>query len=335
MSRTANDQPPEGAAILGVGLVLPDPTPALLPSAASPLLALGPAHVCGDLPLVSVLPARAQRRLGRAQRLALGAAQQALDACPQPPGPPEEVAVIVGTGLGCLGETAGFLENMVQQDEREPMPARFINSVHNAPAAQISIAFGFRGENLTFTHESISFELALWQALALLRAGRTRYALVVGVDEISPYTITALRERTTLGEGAAALLLGPAREGLPRLLAVRARPLAERRPDPSAEADFVRGALLAAGRAPEDVDLILCGSSADGVLGIQRGTFGRLCGEFCTAPAVGFALAARGVREGRVPDGVLLDGALDRPLSSVAVYHLHEAGYQSIGLIAR
>jgi hypothetical protein len=42
-------------------------------------------------------------------------------------------------------EGRGRPENLISKDEREPMPARFPNSVHNAAAAQVAIDLGARG----------------------------------------------------------------------------------------------------------------------------------------------------------------------------------------------
>ena len=54
----------------------------------------------------------------------------------------------VGTSVGAVGETAGFLENLIQGEGEHPKPTKFINSVHNAMATQIAIQFGFTGENI-------------------------------------------------------------------------------------------------------------------------------------------------------------------------------------------
>ena len=145
------------AVVLGVGLVLPEPRPVMLPAVKG---APVPGYRCSELPDAGPVPARTLRRLGRTQRLALGAAHGAMKDCGGVPDP-ESVAVSLGTGLGTLDETAAFLENLVEREEREPRPARFINSVHNAAAARAAMALGFRGENDTFVHECISFELAL------------------------------------------------------------------------------------------------------------------------------------------------------------------------------
>ena len=358
-----------GAAVLGIGLVLPEPRPTSLQPTVSDLLASGPACACSELPAVSAVPARALRRLGRAQRLALGAAQRALDDFGAARGPAESAAVLVGTGLGCLGETAAFLENMVEREEREPRPASFVNSVHNSPAAQISIAFGLRGENHTFTHGQISFELALWKALALLSSGRAELVLLVGVDELSAYVVTAGQEYgwwrrddaplapmagqgqpgTLPGEGAGALVLGRPAAGLPRVVASHVRPLAGRGVDdvsPADEARFIRGALASWGRAPDDVDLFLLGANGSArldaaygavadALGRPCGVYKQSCGEFCSAPAVGVALAARAAREGRVPDEIRLAAgeAVGGAAATIVIYHLHESGYHSVCLV--
>ncbi len=364
------------AAVLGVGLVLPEPQPTMLPAVKG---APVPGYACSELPDAGPVPARALRRLGRTQRLALGAAHRAMEDCGGVPDP-ESVAVSLGTGLGTLDETAAFLENLVEGEEREPKPARFINSVHNAAAAQTAMAFGFRGENDTFVHESISFELALWQGCRLIETGRSRHVLAIGADELNPYFLLAGREYgwwrkdsaplapmdepgrqgTLPGEGAAAFLIGrpgsdPEGKPLPRIAGIRVRPLKEesvRNVNPADEVEFIRGLLADAGVRLGHIDLYLFGANGRAASdaayadvgralseaaggGIRCGVFKQRCGEFCAAPAIGLALAVYTVRTGHVAPEIQCrgpDGA-GRPVSSVALYHLHETGYHSICLV--
>jgi len=299
-----------------------------------------PAFVCSTELCGRLIPAATARRLGRVHKMALAAAKLAIDDSGVRPADPARVAVSVGTGLGSQTETADFLENMIRRDEAEPKPARFVNSVHNSVASQLAICSGFGGENHTFTHQSISFELALWQAVHLLRSGRADYVLACGADELSPYLLSltlSYRWRHSArqaadapdegkrvpGEGYAAFILakaGPDSRAA-RIAALRVGPInAGNRPilNPRHEADFIDKTVRTAGLSIGEVDFVLTGISGDAhedaVYGdvlnavtaaagrpVRYGRYKHLCGDYCTASAFGLAAAVRAVREGRVP----------------------------------
>ena len=287
-----------------------------------------------------LVPPGMARRIGRLQKMAIAAARLAMQEAPAPPADPANVAVCVGTGLGSQTETAEFVENMIRLGEAEPKPARFVNSVHNSIASQLAIAWGFSGENHTFTHQSISFDLALWQAVQLLRTGRAERVLACGADELSPYLLSVASSRrrwrgkvsTPLvktyakgipGEGCAAFVLArcDASYGAPRVAALHVAPLNARNApavDRLRELEFVGSALGRAGRGIRDVDFVLTCDNGDSdedsayveVLNalsaaaghpLRTGRFKQFCGDFYTASAIGFAAAVRMVQEKRVP----------------------------------
>jgi len=141
--------------------------------------------------------------LGRLVQMALIAARRS-----HAPDPSQRLAVAIGTGLGCLEDAGVFLENLISKDEREPMPARFPNSVHNAPAAQIAIDQNACAMNSAPTMGEISFESALWQGIRQLEIGEADCALVGAVDELNKYPLAIgsrwglWDEKTIPGEGA-------------------------------------------------------------------------------------------------------------------------------------
>jgi len=233
------------------------------------------------------------RRLGRLQVMSLLAAKKAfLSAGIQVNA--AETGVYVGTGLGSLGETAAFLENMIQQGENFPKPANFINSVHNAAASSLALEFSLKGENITVAHREISFDAALWHALSALKQGRVKSAVVCGADELNyyhllagaakgswkaegqPFTpLAAGNSRGTFpGEGAAVCVLseggqGGGKEAAIKVLAAkfgRYRRDAESRIDPRSSGDFLAGLLESAGIRAAEVDLLLSGADGDSAL---------------------------------------------------------------------
>lgn len=247
------------------------------------------AYVCGELGGTNVIGPARRRRLGRLQLMTLLAAKRSL-----PPGwpgdmAPERLCAAVGTGFGCLGETAAFVENMVVNDERAPLAGRFANSVHNACSAQLAIEFQLRGLNSTPIHREISFEAALWQCARELARGDADGALAGAADELSPYLLAAGarwgwwdgetpavrpfrtelsgRQRPLPGEGAAVFALvrgAAATEALARLVAVRFGRFGTRpdgRVDVAGEAAWICATLEREGVDPGQVDVMLTGAN--------------------------------------------------------------------------
>jgi 3-oxoacyl-(acyl-carrier-protein) synthase len=230
------------------------------------------------------------RRWGRIQTMSLLAAKKA--SLPGALGGNEaQTGVYVGTGMGSLGETAAFLENMVRQKENFPKPAHFANSVHNSVASTLGLEFGLRGENITVVHREISFDAALGHALSALRQGRVESAVVCGADEMNYFHVLAGsakglwktkeqpfkplapgNSRGTLpGEGSAVCVLSNGKkaghESLARVLGAKsARYKRDARTyiNLSHAGDFLEELLSGAGVRAREVDLVLSGANGDG-----------------------------------------------------------------------
>lgn len=274
--------------IVAAGMICPDAAVADVRLPPGSQCESFPAFMCPARPSSPDIPAGVLRRLGRAQRMAMVAAHEAVRHWPEAARGRGKVAVAVGTGLAETGQTASFLENMIEMNEAQPRPARFVNSVHNSIASQIAIALKCTGENHTFSHGFISFELALWQGMQTIRSGRADHVVVCGVDEVSPYLVSAGLEcgwwtaagagpeavdgpggnATLLGEGAAAFLLATETGGqaspAPRLGAVSVRPLPGGSVDsmePGGEIDFIQRTLASSGTSLDEVDIVLVGTN--------------------------------------------------------------------------
>ena len=371
-------------AILGSGHVYPEAEPTMLklpPELGSEEV---PARLCRDPLGKGIIPAMTLRRLGRAQRMALLAAHQALNARAMTPDDCYNTAVCLGTGLGELGETVSFLDNLVRLEEKEPKPARFANSVHNSLASQVAIRFGFRGENHTLTHGPVSFELALWQATVLLRTGRARYVLACGADELHPYGAYAGKalgarssrrapfsstpknsgdfcSRALPGEGAAAFLLGLSGEAWsqrqrPCIKTVKVCPLETRGMssiNPLEEAAFIQRAISSSGVTLDKVDHVLLGANSEAQLEevyhdtlaalssaagrtIPHSLYKHRTGDFCTAPALGLALAATLLDNETIQADVMVPGNYTPPaLGNILIYHVAIPDFHSVCLLGK
>jgi len=134
-----------------------------------------------------------------------------------------QVAIAVGTGIASTGSTDQFYEGLLREGPEGTNPILFPETVQNIAAAHISMHFGTRGQNITFSHADISSELALSYACGLLNDGLTDIAIVSGADELSVTELAGYsgfkvlsnhmmpfdRKRSgfVLGEGAATIIL--------------------------------------------------------------------------------------------------------------------------------
>lgn len=253
---------------------------------------------CPSLPEKTELPAGARRRLSRLLKMSVIPALRCARALGPEDFPPDTTGVFMGTGAGCLDDTMVFVENAILKEEREPMPARFVHSVHNAPASQIALMLGARGTNSAATHGEISFEASLAQALDELGSSRpdgeriTR-AWVGAADELSPHELAARtlaaprkaagRKGAIPGEGSVVALVqraeAPPEGALCRVLFCRIG--FSRRPgqsggrarhfDPAGEADRTLGLLREAGLDPADPEIMILTGGAEGRGGDDHG----------------------------------------------------------------
>ena len=130
------------------------------------------------------VPALQLRRMGKSMRMAVYAAQKAI----QSAGNPKIDAVITGTGEGCMRDSEKFVEALWENDGGMLNPTPFIQSTHNMAAATVALALGCKGYNMTYTNNSNSFESALMDAQLYVNEHPDEMILVGGLDEISEQT---------------------------------------------------------------------------------------------------------------------------------------------------
>lgn len=311
------------------------------------------------------------KRMGRGQAMAIVAVKRALAACPADgrPSPDDSTAISVGTAWAEEGDEIVFLENLIKLGEKAAKPAFFVNSVKNALASQLALTFGFRGENQTFAHDAMSFETALWQGAHVVRAGRSRHAVVCGVEALIEFQeihghllgwygidpaplapVEASRRGTIPGEGAAAFVLaapGTTPSPVARLAYAKSRGPLQRTPGLTGpgELAFLERALKEAGVTLDATWLVLLGANGDAGLdvvygqvaeglrggpgGPPVGVYRHLTGDFATGSALGVELAVRAVASKTVPSEVRLILGEAGPVERVLLYHVSSAGYHS------
>ncbi|WP_430813715.1 beta-ketoacyl synthase chain length factor [Carboxylicivirga sp. RSCT41] len=115
-------------------------------------------------------------------------------------------AIIVGTALGCLKDTASFLTQLIEGNEELPNPTHFIQSTHNTIAGQLALLLKCTNYNFTFSQMHNSFECALLDAQLMLLDKQANNVLVGGVDELPDVSYELTKDldcykKATLGEG--------------------------------------------------------------------------------------------------------------------------------------
>ena len=320
-----------GIGVIGPGTVTMKEIGAPLPPGR------GPVHSCGVLADVSMLTPNQRRRLSRLQQMALITARQS-----HAPDPSQRVSVTIGTGLGCMEDAGAFIENLVAKDEREPMPSRFPNSVHNSPAGQVAIDQAAHGMNSAPTAGEITFESALWQGLCQLATEEADYVLAGAVDEVDKYLLSigqrwrVWNDAIKPGEGAMVASLADAKNVPAPLARIMALKLGRyHRPfEAGREADWIAAAVDLA-----QVDVILSGAKGfrqlepmyEAVVAalqrragktagktLEHQTYKQLCGEFHAASAFGFSVAVKLAHEQR---------------RSVLLYTLSQRGAKALCLV--
>jgi 3-oxoacyl-[acyl-carrier-protein] synthase II len=166
-------------------------------------------------------------------RYAMSAAKEALEQSGllAEPSLCKRTAVFVGTAMGGAHATEEAHRD-VWYHGTQPKPLTVLCAMSNAPAAHLSIRFGLRGPNLTYSVACASSALAIGDAFTAIRDGRVQRALVGGAEAcvtpvvlrswqsmriLAPVDVRApgaackpfARDRSgiVLGEGAAMLVL--------------------------------------------------------------------------------------------------------------------------------
>jgi len=121
------------------------------------------------------------RRMSKRIKMGISASKICLkDAGIENPG-----AIITGTGLGLVGDTEKFLNQVLDHNEEFLAPTAFIQSTHNTISGQVAIALKCFKYNNTYSHRGFSFESALLDGMLLVENKDADNVLVGGFDEIT------------------------------------------------------------------------------------------------------------------------------------------------------
>ncbi|HEU5323393.1 MAG TPA: beta-ketoacyl synthase N-terminal-like domain-containing protein, partial [Methylomirabilota bacterium] len=143
------------------------------------------------------------RRMSPPSRLAVVASRMALaDAgWPARRAADEGTAVVLGTAFGPSSFSEALIRQILDPGPEAASPFLFTESVANAPAAQVAIAAGCRGPNLTVCQREASALLAAVRGAGLVAGGKAPAALAGSVDEVSPLLHALLDRFGALSRG--------------------------------------------------------------------------------------------------------------------------------------
>ncbi len=125
------------------------------------------------------------RRMSPPSKLAVAASRMALR-CAGLEGADPRTAVVIATAFGPSTNTEALLKQILFECPEAASPSLFMESVANAPAAQIAIALQARGASVTLCQREAGPLLALGAGAAQIAAGRAGQVLAGAVDEMTP-----------------------------------------------------------------------------------------------------------------------------------------------------
>lgn len=180
----------------------------------------------------AVLPLRAwwpgaPERIGRMDRPAAHAllvAQRAFERAGLVGSIPSDMAVLLGTSLGCAEVNERYHRGLVERGGEGASPLLFAQTIPSTSAGEVAIAFGARGHTSTVMAGRASGVAALVEARRALALGRASIALVLAIDTVGAdrLRLRASRGEAPCAEAAVALVLEPA----PSAIAAGRAPLA-------------------------------------------------------------------------------------------------------------
>jgi 3-oxoacyl-(acyl-carrier-protein) synthase len=91
--------------------------------------------------------------------------------------------IITGTGYGFLTDTAKFLTEIFDYQEKQLTPTYFMQGTYNALAGLVALTLKCKGYNNTYVNKGFAFETSMHDAMMQLNADSEKKFLVGGFDE--------------------------------------------------------------------------------------------------------------------------------------------------------
>lgn len=297
------------------------------------------------------------RRMSKLIKMGISASKICLkDAGIENPG-----AIITGTGLGLVGDTEKFLNQMLDNNEEFLAPTAFIQSTHNTISGQVAIALKCFNYNNTYSHRGFSFESALLDGMLLIKDKDAENVLIGGFDEITPEhhsiikktrwvkneTIKSLElldhktQGTIVGESVTFFSLTGKKDENTYARIKNIKTIYK--PESNEEIELKIGQFLAENSlTKDDIDLVVLGLNgnidtddvyyhlADNYFNTNYAYFKHLCGDYHTAGSFALWFAANTIKHQRVPEITRFrkENFTEKPIKNVLVYnHFREVDH--------
>jgi 3-oxoacyl-(acyl-carrier-protein) synthase len=297
------------------------------------------------------------RRMSKLIKMGISASKICLkDAGVDNPG-----AIITGTGLGLVGDTEKFLNQVLDYNEEFLTPTAFIQSTHNTISGQVAIALKCFNYNNTYSHRGFSFESALLDGMLLVENKDADNVLVGGFDEITPEHHSIVRKTrwvkkdnikslelldhktqgTIVGEGVAFFTLTGKKDdkNYAKIKDIKTVYKPENKQEIESKID---GFLAKNNLKKEDIDLVLLGLNgnadtddvyyhlADNYFNTNYAYFKHLSGDFHTVGSFALWFAANVIKHQTVPEVARFrkESFTEKPIKNVLVYnHFREVDH--------
>ena len=308
-----------------------------------------------------LIPPAAARRMAKGVKMGLAASTKALkEANVEVPD-----AIITGTGMGCIEDSEKFLKALIDNNEEYLTPTNFIQSTHNTVGAQIALGLGCKGYNFTYVNGSISFESALLDAKLQLENEEENTILVGAADETSSHTMELFKRVNIIkkesdqpysvlnsnssgvvySEGATFVTLENVKKE--NSYAVLKALQIQNELNIDEVESFITSFLDKNNLKLQDIDVVVLGNNGDinfdtyytavGSLfsQIPQVYYKHLCGEFNTASAFGFWVAASVLKNQAIPQVVKMNSIEKANFSKVLLYNQFQGKDHSLVLLSK
>lgn len=308
-----------------------------------------------------LIPPAAARRMAKGVKMGIAASTKALkEANVEVPD-----AIITGTGMGCIEDSEKFLKALIDNNEEYLTPTNFIQSTHNTVGAQIALGLGCKGYNFTYVNGSISFESALLDAKLQLENEEENTILVGAADETSSHTmelfklVNIIKKESDLpysvldsnssgvvySEGATFVTLENVKKE--NSYAVLEALQIQNELNIDEVESFITSFLDKNHLKIQDIDVVVLGNNGDinfdtyytavGSLfdQIPQVYYKHLSGEFNTASAFGFWVAASILKNQAIPQVVKMNSIEKANFSKVLLYNQFQGKDHSLVLLSK
>lgn len=309
-----------------------------------------------------LIPPAAARRMAKGVKMGLAASTKALKEAniimPD--------AIITGTGMGCIEDSEKFLKTLIDNNEEYLTPTNFIQSTHNTVGGQVALGLGCKGYNFTYVNGAISFESALLDAKLQLENEEEDTILVGAADETSSHTmelfklINIIKKDTdqpysvldsnstgvVFGEGATFFALENTQKDSSYAV-LEALQIQNELSTDEVEG-FINSFLAKNHINSKDIDVVVLGNNGDIMFDtyysnitstifneIPQIYYKHLSGEYNTASAFGFWVAASIIKSQSIPSAIRMNSIEKANFSKVLLYNQFQGKDHSLVLLSK